>query len=123
MIISSNEESHADNTDDEADIGLPMNRIPVANTHPRPSRHVFVFGNGEMGQLGMGVDVLREFSRPTIHTWFEDARESCILGDSDGASVEQICAGGMHSLVIDESGRVRANHFRNSWSLTHFLCL
>lgn len=30
-------------------------------THPRPARQLFVFGNGDMGQFGLGTEVVSAF--------------------------------------------------------------
>ncbi|KZO92598.1 RCC1/BLIP-II protein [Calocera viscosa TUFC12733] len=71
----------------------------------RPAQHLFIFGNGEMGQLGLGVDVLEEIPRPSLHTWFQEAIEEGKLG-GPGAGIERACTGGMHTLVVDEAGRI-----------------
>ncbi|KAH8119167.1 regulator of chromosome condensation 1/beta-lactamase-inhibitor protein II [Phellopilus nigrolimitatus] len=86
---------------------LPMNDLPLPADHPRPSRLLFVFGDGSFGQLGIGTNAKdSEHSLPYLNTWFETAVQSNMLGEDCGASIEQVCAGGMHNLVIDESGRV-----------------
>ena len=36
----------------------------------KPRKAVFMFGNGDMGQLGLGPDTLDEIPRPRIHTWY-----------------------------------------------------
>lgn len=61
-----------------------------------------------MGQLGLGTSnlVLREFSKPALHTWVEQARQGQTLGLSDGAGIETMATGGMHTLAIDEVGKV-----------------
>lgn len=85
-----------------------MNALQVPTPHLRPPSEVFVFGNGDMGQLGLGTAFLEEISYPRRHVWFESAVMSGLLGSDgeSGAGVERICAGGMHTLVIDEAGRV-----------------
>jgi regulator of chromosome condensation len=35
----------------------------------KPRKAVFMFGNGDMGQLGLGPDTLDEIPRPRIHAW------------------------------------------------------
>ncbi|KZV91503.1 RCC1/BLIP-II protein [Exidia glandulosa HHB12029] len=86
-------------------IGQPtLNEIPACASHPRPSRRLFVFGGSEMGVLGLGV-LPNNITRPRLHAWFEDAVAKGILG-GDGAGVETAAAGGMHTLVIDEAGKV-----------------
>ncbi|KAF8520331.1 hypothetical protein BU17DRAFT_65360 [Hysterangium stoloniferum] len=82
-----------------------INDVPLPASHPRPPRLCFVFGTGDFGQFGLGTETLGEISRPRLHAWFETAAKGDTLG-SDGAGVEKICAGGMHSLVIDEVGKV-----------------
>ncbi|TDL26079.1 RCC1/BLIP-II [Rickenella mellea] len=82
-----------------------MNAVPLPAAHPRPPRQVFVFGTGDMGQFGLGTLVLDEIPQPRLHSWFESAAESGILG-GPGAGVERICTGGMHTLVVDEQGYV-----------------
>ncbi|KAI5123878.1 hypothetical protein M0805_005695 [Coniferiporia weirii] len=84
----------------------PMNNLTIHASHPRPSRQLFICGDGSFGQLGMGTDVMGELSRPRLHAWFETAVQSNVLGVEQGAGIEQACAGGMHSLVIDEAGMV-----------------
>ena len=34
-------------------------------SHPRPSRRLFIFGTGDMGQFGLGTGVLGEIPHPT----------------------------------------------------------
>ena len=84
----------------------PLNIIPGPRPHSRPTHQLLIFGNGEMGQLGLGTEVQQTFSIPKLHAWFESAIAGGILGDEEGAGLERICAGGMHTLVIDELGRV-----------------
>ena len=60
-----------------------------------------------MGQFGLGTTVMGEISRPRLHAWFESVSQGDLLGTEVGAGVECVCTGGMHSLVIDELGRVR----------------
>lgn len=64
--------------------------IPLA-TLPKLSGNVLACGQGEMGQLGMGEDVM-EKTRPAV-----------IEGLSD---VVQISAGGMHNLCLTRHGTV-----------------
>lgn len=35
----------------------------------KPQKVVFMFGNGDMGQLGLGPDTLDEIPRPRVHAW------------------------------------------------------
>ncbi|KAJ1300389.1 hypothetical protein OPQ81_005208 [Rhizoctonia solani] len=84
----------------------PFNPLPTARTPTRPAMQLFVFGNGDMGQFGLGTGVLGDISRPRQHTWFKEAIEKGILGTGPGAGIDALCAGGMHTLVVDEAGRV-----------------
>ena len=92
-------------------IPRPMNDLPQPEPHPRPAKQLFICGSGDFGQLGMGTteEATRDHYRPTQHVWFEFAMrgESHMLGAEKGAGIECAAAGGMHSLVIDELGRVR----------------
>ena len=85
----------------------PLNPIPRSEEHYRPCRQLLIFGNGDMGQLGLGTLVLDVITRPRMHAWFESVSQGDLLGTEVGAGVECVCTGGMHSLVIDELGRVR----------------
>lgn len=55
--------------------------------------HVYVFGSGDCGQLGLGeeVDMCR---KPRLHDYFEDKQ------------IHQLVAGGLHSLALGLDGRV-----------------
>jgi regulator of chromosome condensation len=84
-----------------------------------------MFGNGDMGQLGLGPDTLDEIPRPRIHTWYipsnNDLKEEKLITRFEemaedgelsrdgkaGGGLETIYAGGMHNLAIDEAGKVR----------------
>jgi regulator of chromosome condensation len=59
-----------------------------------------------MGQFGLGTTVTGELSRPRLHAWFESATAGGTLGEAEGSGIECISAGGMHTLAIDELGRV-----------------
>ncbi|KAL5484939.1 hypothetical protein ACEPAI_7581 [Sanghuangporus weigelae] len=88
----------------------PMNTLPRPASHPRPAKQLFICGSGAFGQLGMGSteEAMTELHRPRLHVWFEIAvqGESHMLGAERGAGIECAVAGGMHSLAIDELGRV-----------------
>lgn len=80
-----------------------------------------------MGQLGQGPDELGDIQRPKIHSWyafsfpqisymliyrFEEQIEDGKLsrdGEEGSGGLEAIAAGGMHTLTIDEGGRVSSN--------------
>ena len=63
-----------------------------------------------MGQFGLGTEGLGEVSRPQIHTWFEQARQTQAFGLAEGAGIEKLAVGGMHNLAIDEVGKVGLLH-------------
>ncbi|KAF8749279.1 chromosome condensation (RCC1) repeat [Rhizoctonia solani] len=84
----------------------PFNPLPVAQPPTQPAMQLFVFGNGDMGQFGLGTNVLGDISRPRQHAWFKEAIDAGILGTAPGAGIDALCAGGMHTLVVDEVGRV-----------------
>ncbi|EIW68398.1 hypothetical protein TREMEDRAFT_32149 [Tremella mesenterica DSM 1558] len=75
-----------------------------------PHKALFIFGTGDMGQFGLGPDELDEISRPKLHTWFEEQIEDGHLArsGSSGGGLETVACGGMHTLAIDEAGRVRS---------------
>lgn len=79
-----------------------MNKLPQ-KLSTNSLRTLLVFGTGDFGQFGLGVDTLGEIKRPRIHQWVEDAIEDDELGPE---GVEQIAAGGMHNLMIDSNGKV-----------------
>lgn len=70
---------------------------------PVVQREMFVFGNGDMGQHGLGTEALDEIKRPRRHAWVAKACEDGKLGNG---GLEMVAAGGMHSLAIDSTGRV-----------------
>ncbi|KAF8318024.1 RCC1/BLIP-II [Clavulina sp. PMI_390] len=78
--------------------------LPVS--HPRPCRQLFVWGNGDMGQFGLGLDTLGDIPKPQVHSIMQHLATSGGLGLEPGAGLEAIACGGMHSLAIDESGRI-----------------
>lgn len=82
-----------------------LNPLPTPPDNPRPPRQLFVWGVGGMGQLGMGPDLLDDVAKPKLHKWCQEAIEEGVFG-SDGAGIESISAGGMHSFMVDEEGKV-----------------
>lgn len=81
-----------------------MNAFPTTLSQAGGAkRELFVFGSGDMGQHGLGVDVMNEIKRPRLHAWVEKKNESGELGPS---GLEMIAAGGMHTLALDSTGRV-----------------
>jgi len=53
----------------------------------------------------MGPDHLGELNKPTRNIWVEQKIQEDAFG-SEGAGLEFVVAGGMHSLFIDEKGTV-----------------
>lgn len=82
-----------------------FNPLPMANNHPRPANQLFVWGAGNFGQFGWGADQLGEFTIPKRNTYFEKKMEEGVFG-GEGAGLEAIAAGGLHTLFIDEKGTV-----------------
>jgi regulator of chromosome condensation len=82
-----------------------FNPLPIANGHPRPANQLFVWGAGNFGQFGWGADQLGEFAVPKRNTWFEKKMEDGVFG-GEGAGLEAVAAGGLHTLFIDEKGTV-----------------
>lgn len=62
-----------------------------------------MFGNGDMGQHGLGTEALDEIKRPRKHGW---VAEKIAKGDLGAGGLEQIIAGGMHTLAIDSNGKL-----------------
>jgi len=83
-----------------------LNALPVPSQPTRPSPLMFAWGAGNFGQFGMGPDVLGELSKPRRNPWVEEQIAKGTFG-GEGAGVESIAAGGLHTLFIDEKGTVR----------------
>ncbi len=91
----------------EPKVQLPsLNPLPGIPEHTYPAKQLFVFGTGDMGQFGLGTDMLGEIKRPRLHAWFEEQVVAGTLGERPGAGLEAVAVGGMHNLVVDELGRV-----------------
>lgn len=63
-----------------------------------------MFGTGDMGQHGLGVDTLDEIKRPRRHVGIQ----GFIDGGKEGweGGVGELVTGGMHTVAIDGKGRV-----------------
>ncbi|KAL5638195.1 hypothetical protein ACGC1H_005035 [Rhizoctonia solani] len=85
--------------------GATLNSVPAIPEHPRPAYQVLVFGNGDSSQFGMGPDATGEYPRPRMQKFFKTASDEGKLG-GEGAGVEMLAAGGLHTLAIDEAGKV-----------------
>ncbi|KAG8786589.1 hypothetical protein FRC15_011137 [Serendipita sp. 397] len=83
----------------------PLNPLRQPAALARPPRRLFVFGNGDFGQLGLGPDETTELTKPKLHAWCEEAIAEGKFGEA-GAGIEAVAAGGMHSLMVDEQGKV-----------------
>lgn len=68
-------------------LGVPERRFPELT-----SGVVLTFGQGDVGQLGLGPDIM-ERGRPTVVPK---------VGD-----VIDMCAGGMHTICLNKKGEVR----------------
>ena len=64
-----------------------------------------MWGAGNFGQFGLGPDFLDEFSFPKRNTWVDAKIREGVFG-SEGAGLEAVAAGGLHTLFIDEKGTV-----------------
>ncbi|KIK78236.1 hypothetical protein PAXRUDRAFT_834651 [Paxillus rubicundulus Ve08.2h10] len=82
-----------------------FNPLPTAAPHPRPANQLFVWGAGNFGQFGMGPDLLDEFSFPKRNTWVDQKIQEGAFS-KEGAGLEAIAAGGLHTLFIDEKGTI-----------------
>lgn len=82
-----------------------FNPIPTAPDHTRPASQIFAWGAGNFGQFGMGSDFLGEFSKPKKNAWIEEQIGHGAFG-GEGAGLEAVAAGGLHTLLIDEKGTV-----------------
>ena len=83
----------------------PFNPLPTPPTHLRPPPQLVIFGNGDSNQFGLGPDTFGDIVRPRLHAWVDQAVKDGIFGDL-GAGIESVSAGGMHTLMIDEAGKV-----------------
>lgn len=55
----------------------------------------------------MGADSLGEFEKPRKNPWIESKIQDGAFG-GEGAGLEAVAAGGLHTLFIDEKGVVSA---------------
>ncbi|PWN38141.1 RCC1/BLIP-II [Meira miltonrushii] len=93
---------------------VPQNAEDLSKQPPVLTREMFVFGNGDMGQHGLGTDVLDEIKRPRRHVMLGDLIKEGKLGSQ---GLETVAAGGMHTLAIDSTGRIF------SWGINDNACL
>ncbi|KAI0700728.1 regulator of chromosome condensation 1/beta-lactamase-inhibitor protein II [Cytidiella melzeri] len=88
--------------------GEYLNALPQLAQYDDPSAErgqLFVWGAGNAGQYGMGVDQLGEFKKPRKNTLVEEMMKSGKFG-AKGAGIVTLAAGGMSSLFVDEAGTV-----------------
>ncbi|WVF67604.1 hypothetical protein IAT40_002362 [Kwoniella sp. CBS 6097] len=88
-----------------------VNPLPQIPPIASPHNALFIWGTGDMGQFGLGPDELDEIARPKLHSWFEEQIEDGKLsrgGKEGSGGLETVSCGGMHTLAIDEAGRVRS---------------
>jgi regulator of chromosome condensation len=83
-----------------------FNSLPTPPEHSRPALQLFVWGAGNFGQFGMGEDELGEYPKPKMNKWVKEGMEEKRFGDEEGAGLEAVAAGGLHTLFIDEKGVV-----------------
>lgn len=102
-----------------------FNPLPTPPPHLRPGLQLFVWGAGNFGQFGMGPDILGELDKPKRNLWVEEQMQEGTFGE-EGAGLESIFGGGLHSLFVDEKGTVSAifaYHFlRNNLSFQVWTC-
>lgn len=67
------------------------------------TRSLLIWGNGDMGQLGLGTDALEEIQRPRLHAWAAEETKEGKLGKH---GLAQVAAGGLHTLALDSNGTV-----------------
>jgi regulator of chromosome condensation len=54
----------------------------------------------------MGSDFLADYDKPKKNAWVGEHVEEGTFGLEEGAGLEAIAAGGMHTLLVDEKGTV-----------------
>jgi len=82
-----------------------FNPLPTPPQKKRPALQLFAWGAGNFGQFGMGPDILGELDKPKKNMWVEQQIQAGAFG-GDGAGLEAIAGGGMHSIFVDEKGTV-----------------
>lgn len=86
-------------------VGPTLNSLPAVPEHPRPAYQLLIFGNGDSSQFGMGPNATGEYPRPRMQKFFKTASDEGKLG-GEGAGIESLAAGGLHTLAVDEAGKV-----------------
>jgi alpha-tubulin suppressor-like RCC1 family protein len=95
-----------------------MNQVPVFPAPVRPAGQLFVWGCGDFGQFGLGPMMLREFAKQKVHPWAKQKMHEGVFGagPGPGPGIIAVAAGGMHSLFIDENGKVRVLYMLSTGS-------
>ncbi|KDN44271.1 RCC1/BLIP-II [Tilletiaria anomala UBC 951] len=82
---------------------LPPATLPGNPSGAALKRQLFVWGNGDMGQFGLGTETLDEIKRPRLHSWVEEKNKAGQLGEY---GFEMVAAGGMHTIAVDSKGYI-----------------
>ncbi|PPQ65585.1 hypothetical protein CVT26_000534 [Gymnopilus dilepis] len=82
-----------------------FNPLPTPPEKKRPGLLPFAWGTGNFGQFGMGPDVLDELPKPKRNMWAEAEMEKNTFGEDKGG-MESVASGGLHTIFIDENGKV-----------------
>ena len=69
------------------------------HSHLHTPGHVLTVGQGDVGQLGLGEDVMERKYPQTV-----------CGSDIQGKNVIQVTCGGMHTVALSEDGNVRKLH-------------
>ncbi|KAF8165485.1 regulator of chromosome condensation 1/beta-lactamase-inhibitor protein II [Crassisporium funariophilum] len=80
-----------------------FNPLPTPPQKQRPGLLPFAWGTGNFGQFGMGPGMLDEIPKPRRNAWFEEQMEEGLFGE-EGAGMEFVASGGLHTIFIDEKG-------------------
>jgi regulator of chromosome condensation len=82
-----------------------INKLATAPEHVRPCPQLWGCGAGNFGQLGMGPDYLDEYPKLKRNLLVQAKIDAGEYG-GEGAGLEAVAAGGMHTLFVDETGMV-----------------
>jgi hypothetical protein len=84
---------------------------------------MFVWGAGNFGQFGMGTAFLGDYDKPTRNKLVEEKITQGTFG-GEGAGIESVASGGLHTLFVDEAGKVSFLYFLvPSWLLNFLFVL
>lgn len=87
-----------------------FNPLPAPPQKQRPGLLPFAWGAGNFGQFGMGPSLLGEVQKPRKNLWVVEQIESGRFG-ADGAGMESVASGGLHTVFVDENGTVSNSLF------------